>query len=270
MIRTINVLEEVKKEVVPFGNGSIVYTPKKWIGKKVLVVLEEKPLDVKGEVMELLKPFFSEIQGIYLFGSFARKEQTKESDIDLLVISDKKIDLKKKGRFDFLVKTKKEFLDGLKKDSTLFLHQILREAKPVFNKSLLEELKKEKVKPDFNEFFSSTLTAFKNVKELIKAGKKRGKKHLDSNAVVYSLILRLKGLYLLQCYLKNKEFSNKGVKEVIKSHGFKEKKVEEFFGVYRAERDEKKAVHSILLSEAEELFDAAKIEFIKTEEMAKK
>jgi len=37
MLKTINVGESVEKEVVRFGNGSIVYTPKKWIGKKVIV-----------------------------------------------------------------------------------------------------------------------------------------------------------------------------------------------------------------------------------------
>jgi len=270
MIKTINVLEEIEKEVVPFGNGSIVYTPKKWIGKKVLVVLEKKPLDVEGETMEALKPFLSSIQGVFLYGSFARKEQTEKSDVDLLVISDKKLDLKRKGKFDFLVKSREDFVKELKKDSTLFLHQILNEAKPVFNESLLEELKKEEIKPDFKEFFESTLTAFGNVKELIEAERKQGEKYLHSTAVIYSLILRLRGLYLIQCFLKNKEFSNKKFRELIKSYGFENKRVTDFFDVYRAERDEKKVIHSILLSEAEKLFETAKIEFLKTEEMAKK
>lgn len=270
MLKTINVAEEVEKEVMPFGNGSIVYTPKKWIGKRVLVVLEEKPLDVKGEVMEILKPFFSSIQGVFLFGSFARKEETKNSDIDILIISDKKIGLKREGKFDFLVKSKEDFVKELKNDSTLFLHQILREAKPVFNGPLLQELRKEEIKPDFKEFFSSTLTAFKNVKELIEVDKKRNKKYLDSTAVIYSLILRLRGLYLIQCFKRKKEFSNKKFEELIKSYGFGGKIVANFFEVYRAERNEKKVIHSILLSEAEKLFEAAKIEFLRAEEMAKK
>ena len=35
MLKTVDVQESVEKEVVKFGNGSIVYTPKKWIGKKL-------------------------------------------------------------------------------------------------------------------------------------------------------------------------------------------------------------------------------------------
>ncbi len=270
MLKTISVKEEIEKEVVRFGNGSIVYTPKKWIGKKVLVVLEEKPLDIEGETMEILKPYFSGIQGVFLYGSFARKEQTQESDIDLLVISDKKIDLKRKGRFDFLVKSKKDFIEEMKKDSTLFLHQILKEAKPVFNENLLEELKKEEIKPDFKGFFSSTLTAFKNIKDLLEAEKKMNTKYLDSTVVVYSLVLRLRGLYLIQCFKKNKEFSNKKFREMLKGHRFSEKTAEEFLIVYRVERDEKKVSGKILLEDAEKLFETAKIEFLKTEEMAKK
>ncbi|MFH1391076.1 MAG: DUF2080 family transposase-associated protein [Candidatus Diapherotrites archaeon] len=269
MIKSINVAEEIEKEVVAFGNGSIVYTPKKWIGKKVLVVLEEKPLDIEGETMEILKPFLSSIQGIFLYGSFARKEQTEKSDVDLLVISDKKLDLKRKGRFDFLVKSREDFVKEMKKDSALFLHQILNEAKPVLNKSLLEELKKEEIKPDFKEFFDSTLTAFGNIKDLIEAEEKQGKKYLDSTAVIYSLILRLRGLYLIQCFLKNREFSNKKFNELIKSYDFKSEMVANFFDVYRSERDEKKIIQSVLLSETEKLFETAKIEFLKTEKMVK-
>ncbi|MBU2100522.1 DUF2080 family transposase-associated protein [Candidatus Micrarchaeota archaeon] len=269
MIKTFNIREEIEKEVVRFGNGSIVYTPKKWIGKKVSVILEEKPLDIEGEVMEMLKPYFSGIQGIFLYGSFARKEQTENSDVDLLVISDKKIGLKRKGRFDFLVKTKEEFTEALKKDSNLFLHQILQEAKPVFNTPLLEEIKKTETKPDLKEFFEDTLSAFKKSKELIDAHKKNNKKYLDSNVVIYSLILRLRTLFLIQSFKKNKDYSNKRFKESIKKRGFKEKTVESFLGVYRSERDGKKATQKILLSDVEKLFELAKKEFLETEEMVK-
>ncbi|MFH1663981.1 MAG: DUF2080 family transposase-associated protein [archaeon] len=269
MIKTVNVLEEIEKEVVPFGNGSIVYTPKKWIGKKVLVVLEEKPIDVKGEAMEMLKPFLSSIQGVFLFGSFARKEQTEESDVDLLVISDKKIELKRKGRFDFIAKTKEEFFEELKKDSNLFLHQILQEAEPIFNESLLKELRGKKIKPDFREFFNQTLGAFKNTQELLEAERKKGKKYLDSTAVIYSLILRLKTLFLIQCFTEKKGYSNKKFREFIKRNGFKEKTAESFFSVYRAERDGEKTSHKIALENVEKLFETAKIEFLKAEETVK-
>ncbi len=212
MLKTINVREEIEKEVVGFGNGSIVYTPKKWLGKKVLVILEEKPLDINGGVMEMLKPYLSSIEGVFLYGSFARGEQTKGSDVDILVISDKKIGLGKAGQFDFLTKTKEEFIEEMKKDPSLFLRQIVSEAKPIFNESLLRELMQVEIRPDFKEFFDSTLSAFKNTKELLEIDRKRGKKYADSTACIYSLILRLRGLFLIRLFAKNQEFSTKKFK----------------------------------------------------------
>lgn len=270
MLKTISIKESVEKEVVKFGNGSIVYTPKKWIGKRVLVILEEKPLDIEGSVIEILKPYLSSVEGVFLYGSYARNEQTPESDIDILVISDEKINLKKKGNFDFLIKTKDKFVEELEKDPTLFLYQIIKEAKPIFNELLLEELEHIKTKPNFKEFFDGTLGAFKNIKNLMDVDKKRRKTYLNSTACIYSLILRLRGLFLIQCFVKKQTFSNKKFKELIKSHWFKEKTANHFLDIYRAERDDKKIPCKILLTDAEKLFEAAKIEFLKTEKMVKK
>jgi predicted nucleotidyltransferase len=268
MLRTINVREAIEKEVVGFGNGSIVYTPKKWVGKKVLVILEEKPLDIKGETMEILKPYLSSIEGIFLFGSFARNEQNEKSDIDLLVIADKKIGLGKKEKFDFLIKTREQFEKEIRTDSSLFPSQIVSEAKPILNEPLLNELKKVKANPDFKEVFDSTLGAFKKTKELLETN--QDKEYLESNAVIYSLILRLKTLFIIQCRKKNQAFSNKKFKELLKKHELSEQKISAMMEAYQAERDNKKISQKILLADALKLFDAAKIEFLKAEELVKK
>lgn len=269
MFRTINAREVIEKNVVKFGNGSIVYTPKRWIGEKVLVVvLEKKPLEIKEDVIELLKPHFNSIEGAFLYGSFARNEQTSQSDIDVLVIADKKIRLEKKGKFDFLVKTKQEFLEELQKGSSLFLHQIASEAKPIINESLLKELKQAKAKPDFERFFDETLGAFKKTRQLLETNK--NKQFLDSNTAIYSLILRLKSLFIIQCYEKGTEFSNKEFEEFMKKHDFSEKTINDFQEAYQSERDERKTTKKILAADAEKLFETAKIEFLKTEEMVKK
>ncbi len=267
MFKTLNIEEMLEKKVVGFGNGSIVYTPKKWIGKTVLVVLEEKPRNVNEEILDFLKPLMPGIEGVFLFGSFARNEQTKDSDVDVLVIYTKKLEIKKYKNFDFLVKTKEQFTNDLKNDYNLFLHQILNEAKPVSNEALLNELKQIKTAPDFSRFFDETLNAFKNIKELLETDKQRGKKSSDSTASVYSLILRLKTIFLMQCFKEKKAFSNKKFVEFLKNHGFKDKTVNGFLEVYRAERDDKKTGTKILLEDLEKLFEAAKKEFLKTEKM---
>lgn len=269
MFRTLNVREAVEKEVMRFGNGSIVYTPKKWIGEKVLVVLEERPVDIIGGAMEILKPHLGGIEGVFLFGSFVRKEQTEDSDIDVLVIADKKIGLEKKGRFDFLVKTREEFAEEMKSDPTLFLRQLLSEAKPILNESLLKELKQGQSKPDYRQLLENTIGAFKNVQELLQAGKKQGLEYLDSNAVIYSLILRIRGLLVAQSLAKKQPYSNQKLESRLKANGFSEKTIKDLETVYRAERDNKKTGIKIRLADAEKLFETAKKEFIKTEKTVK-
>lgn len=269
MLKSFNVQELVEKKVVPFGNGSIVYTPKKWVGKDVIVVLEEKPLDVRSDALEMLMPFLDKVEGVFLFGSFARNEQENDSDVDILVISSEKISLTKKGRFDFLAKTKVQFLKELKSDKLLFLRNILSEAKPLLNEALLEELRKAQEKPDYKALLDDTVGAFKHVKELLEASKRQGLEILDSNAIVYSLLLRIKGLVIAQCIQKNKPYSKKALFEALESQGFKRKEICCFLEIFKAERDGKKTNAKILLADAERLFEAAKLEFIKTEMLVK-
>ncbi|MDO8625780.1 MAG: DUF2080 family transposase-associated protein [Candidatus Diapherotrites archaeon] len=270
MLKTINIAEQIEKEVMRFGNGSIVYTPKKWIGKKVLVILEEKQLDITAELMEILKPHLANIEGIFLYGSFARNEQTKQSDVDVLVITSKRIYLNKKEKFDFLIKTKENFISELKTDPTLFLHQTVQEARPILNAQLLEELKAVQVRSDLHELLDQTLGAFQNVQRLLEAERKKGNPHLESTACIYSLMLRLRGLLRAQLFLKKKEFSTQKFRKLLQSHGFDEKTIEQFIETYRAEREDLKSPYQIQLSDAEKLFEAAKVEFLKTEAMVKK
>ncbi len=55
----------------------------------------ELSLNIKTPLKNFLKNLPEDIHTIILFGSTSRKEETKESDIDLLVISNKKLDLSK-------------------------------------------------------------------------------------------------------------------------------------------------------------------------------
>ncbi len=258
----------LEKEVVRFGNGSMVHIPKKWLGEKVLVVLEEKQLDIEAEVMDLLKPHLSSVEGIFLYGSFARNEQTENSDVDVLVIADKKLNLGKRGKIDLIASTKEDFIKELKNDSSLFLHRLVSEAKPILNKSMLDELKTIQIKPDFGIFLDDTIGAFKKTKQLLEEN--NDNVFLDSNTAIYSLILRLKGLFSIQCFAKKLVFSNKKFIELAKSHGFDEKTLNELLEAYRSERDGKNPTIKIQKKDAEKLFETAKIEFLKTGELVKK
>ena len=266
MFQTFNVKELVEKQVVAFGNGSIVFTPKKWIGKTVLVVREEKPVDVAGTIMDALKPFLGSVQGVFLFGSFVRGEQHEGSDIDIVVIADKKLALGKKSNVQAVVLTRKSLEKALKDDANLFLHQALKEAKPVLNETLLQELRSLNIAPDVRPFFENTVGAFKKVNALLDL--EQGK-FLESKASMYSLILRLKTLFIIQCHVKKKAFSNKAFTAYLCSLGFSEHTVRGFLAVHKAERDDTQSKEKILLHDAKGLFATVKKECLKTEELVK-
>ncbi|GEM_PF-881898 len=268
MLKTLNVQEIIEKDVVRFGNGSIVYTPKRWIGRRALVILEKKPYDISAEVIELLRPYLGDVEGVFLFGSRARGEQTETSDIDILVIAGRKIGLRNTGTFDFLVKTREGLIGEMKRDPTLFLKQIVSEAKPILNASLLEELREVRAKPEFGKFLADTLGAFRKTREVLHDRGKNGQPAGISTAV-YSLMLRLKTLFLIQCHKKGIGFSNRKFRQMITGHGFSERIADDLIEVYRAERAGKGTAAKIPLSEAEKLFEAAKAEFLKTEGLAR-
>jgi len=108
---------------------------------------------------------------------------------------------------------------------------------------LLNELKKIKAITNFKEVFDSTLGAFKKTKELLETN--QDKEYLESNVVIYSLVLRLKTLFIIQCRKKSQIFSNKKFKELLKKHGFSEQKINALLEVYQAERDDKRARYPV-------------------------
>ena len=128
-------------------------------------------------------------------------------------------------------------------------------------------MQETKANPDFEKYLDETLAAFKKTKEILEANKNND--FLDTTVPIYSLILRLKGLFIIQCHLKKRQFSNKKFKGLLTSYSFSSKTVNNLMEVYRAERDDGKTAVKITVVEAERLFTAAKGEFLKTEKMVK-
>jgi predicted nucleotidyltransferase len=189
--------EQILREVSPVGNGAHVFTPKEWIGEKVVVLRSlENPL--KRRILKVLEPYLENILGVYLYGSYARNEQREDSDIDLLVISNKRFIIKEKG-FEIAVIRKDEIKEDIK-IAPVLIYSALNEAKPIINSELLGELKRN-YKPkagDFRGFIRETKNIIKINKELLSP---------------YSIILRLRSVYIIENVLKGKKYSHKGFKE---------------------------------------------------------
>jgi predicted nucleotidyltransferase len=205
--------EQIIRTAKPFGNGAHVFVPKEWIGEQI-VIIKPKKASLRERVLYVLDKYLDSIIGVYLYGSYARDEQTPESDIDLLVITDKKINIKSEG-FEILSIGEDKFGKAIKIQPIL-MYSILSEGKPIINSKLFESLKsKYKIKiSDFRDFFEDTKRIIKVNEEFLLDEKSL---YLKSEAVIYSLVLRLRGLFLIKSLLKDKKYSNKSFVSWIKS-----------------------------------------------------
>ena len=88
---------ELIKDTIRVGNSAGVLLPKEFLNTQVKIVLQ--PLNIEKDILDILlqEKVLKEVLGVYLVGSYARNEQTIESDIDVLVITDNLDDKIKKG-----------------------------------------------------------------------------------------------------------------------------------------------------------------------------
>ena len=227
------------KIVQKFGNGGHIILPKEYIGRRIKFIAETKTFSqIKSEIIDILGPYLENIWGVYLYGSYARNEQTLQSDIDILVITDKKIKIEHE-EYEILSLTEEEIKKTLETNA-IFILPIIKDAKTIINKSLLEKLTKEKsnIHKSIKWFKDSTKDSIKSTKELIEMDKLDGE-YISSYSVIYSLMLRLRGIYLIKGILNNKNFSNKDFKEWLLKY-ISEKELNNMYEIYQKIRDDKK------------------------------
>ncbi len=242
------VQEQIRKKVVPFGNGSIVYTPKDWIGREVIVTLPRYSL--REEIFNILEPYLPCIQGIYLYGSYARGENEQNSDIDLLVVSNKDFKIKRE-RYEVTVISLEKLKENIRKNPVYML--VIKEAKALLNDHILEELKKiELNKKNLRWLLEDTESILDINREIIEM------EQTDFNGVAYSLVLRLRLVYMIDCLLKNKVYTNKGFRKYAENIGVKS--IKKLLDFYRKSRDNKKITEKIDKKSIEILWLAVKNE----------
>jgi predicted nucleotidyltransferase len=222
------------KNVVEIGNGAAVYVPKEYIGKEVVITLAESLDHIKKRVITALVPHMPNIVGVYLYGSYARGEQERESDVDVCVITAEKDEQIKNVLSDMDTRViTLEALEKTFKEKPLFIIPLLREAQTIMNPSLLQELRTKKI-----EF-----SALKEIGDEIKRTHIIIKQfiELDEEDIaashVYSLIMRIRLCHLIECALNNKPYSNHSVANMLKKQGLTHEEIEEYLGLYRAVRN---------------------------------
>jgi len=239
--------QELIKPIIKVGNSAGVLLPREWLNGKARIELVEKPLDINKEVLQILEPYLEDVVGIYIVGSYARHEETEESDIDILAITQKTEKHIKPGKYDILLIPKEIIEQQLEKDALPILPMLI-EAKPILNKGLLDKYKKaELTKDNLKYHIETTKSALNVVREDIKAAKELNQKVSDASA--YSLILRLRTLYIIEC-IKNQQICTKKkflslVKKITGSLSA--------YNLYRDVKNNKKPGYKLEIKEAEKL-----------------
>jgi len=230
-------VEQITKTVQEIGNGGHIYLPKETVGKRVVITLKEKTIeDIEEEIIDILRPYLKHIQGIYIHGSYARNEQTPESDIDILVITDGKIRIKKKIReYEIISVSEKQIKKTIGYTASLIL-PILKEAKPILNQGLIEKYKKERLnKKNTKWYIETTKSSLELSKEYISLGDKESIPN-----ILYPLIMRLRGLVMIKCSVNDKPYSNKLAEDYLTKKGLSSKKIKEIIRIYMEHREDKK------------------------------
>ena len=241
--------QHLVKKIIKVGNGAGVLLPREWYGGEAKIELIKKPLDIKNDILNILSPHLGSIFGIYLVGSYARSEQKERSDVDVLVITsdiDKRV---KSGKYDLLM-IGKERLHQLLKRNILPLLPMIKEAKAILNSVLIKEYSDVPINFDNLRFHTeTTMSAMGVIKAELDLYKEEGEKFV-SDADAYSLILRIRGIYIVQCLIDGKKYSNRSFIAFAKDIAGSKKAYE----IYLRVKDETKGRGRLLLEEAEKLY----------------
>lgn len=205
---------ELIKNTIRVGNSAGVLLPKEFLNTQVKIVLQ--PLNIEKDILDILneRKLLPKVLGVYLVGSYARGEQTIESDVDVLVITENVGDRISKGKYDLMLVWRGLVDEKMKKDIFPLLPMII-EAKPIINEELLNQYKKTPLtKENIKWHVETTKSAMNVVMEYIEFAKKVGKG--VSDAASYSLILRLRTLYIIDCLKKRKMWTKKEFLNLIK------------------------------------------------------
>lgn len=205
---------ELIKNTIRVGNSAGVLLPKEFLNTQVKIVLQ--PLNIEKDVLDILlkEKVLSNVFGVYLVGSYARNEQTIDSDIDILVITDNLNDKIVSGKYDLML-VSKDLVDEKMEKNIFPLLPMMIEAKPIINKFLLDNYANTPItKNNLKWHIDTTKSAMDVVMEYIKLAEETGKE--VSDAASYSLVLRLRTIYLIDCLKKRKKWTKEEFLGLIK------------------------------------------------------
>lgn len=256
------------KKAIKAGNSSAVILPRSWLNKNVRVELVKKtPEIILSDVIEIIKKYIDlkEIIGIYLTGSYARGEEEQNSDIDILVITssiDK--EMVNEGIYNILI-ISEELLEQKLNQDLLPIGQMIKESKPLLNSGYLDSINLAVTRNNIRWYLDTTQDKLNLVKEIINKIKKTNKK-IVSDKIAYTLILRIRTLYIIKKLIKNEDYSKKDFIKLIKSISRGTGSYEGYLSV----KNNFKEKNEISLEEIEKLYEYLKNQLSEIKTLVKK
>ena len=242
---------EIKK-TVKAGNSSAVILPRAWLNQEVRVeLLKKNPETILLDVINTAKKHIElkKIIGIYLVGSYARGEESKDSDIDVMVISSN-IDREMihEGFYNILI-VSEELLNQKLKQNLFPVGQMIKEAKPLINSSYLNLIEVKVTKKNVKWFIDTTREKLKLIRKFLKKTDEK-----TDNRIIYTLVLRIRTLFIIQKLVNNQNYSKKDFINLINRISKSDNPYERYLASKNNLKDESK----LKIDEAERLYEYLK------------
>ncbi len=248
--------EEIVKSVVKVGNSAGVILPREMLNSLVKIEVIRRPLNIYKDIFEILQEYMEDIQGIYVTGSYARGEQTKTSDVDVLVITNATKKKIVQGKYSIILVPKLNIEEILKKNAFPLL-PMLKEAKILMNKEAVLSLNMRLTRTNLKWYFETSESALEVNASAIGLAKENNEKCDD--AIAYSLVLNLRSAYILHCLIKDSLWSNRELKKIITVVSGS---LTAYKGYLRVKEDKRKK-EELSVEEADRLYDYIKTELEK-------
>jgi predicted nucleotidyltransferase len=194
---------EIVKNTIRLGNSSAVILPNTWKYKKVRIQLVEEL--IVQDLLEILlnRDLLKEVIGVYLVGSYARGEESEDSDVDILIVTDSVNKQIKEGSYEMILVSVGKFEERFGK--SLYLSSMVRESKTLINDSFIRESREMKIDIPVKKYVREIKSVIRFNEDNLDWDKEMNSKVLDG--VVYSLVLRFRELYLIDCIINKKDYS---------------------------------------------------------------
>lgn len=206
-------MEQLIKPIVRVGNSAGVILPKEWLHHEARIEIIIKTPDIF-EILKQEKVPLEKVKGIYIVGSYARGEETKESDYDILIITQDINSKIQKLNSEIILISEENLKDSLTKN-ILPLLPMLKESKPILNSTLIDSYKKTLPNSkNLKWHLETTISAIKIIEQTLSIDQEISEK--TSNSLAYPIILRLREAYIVDCLIKDKKWTTKELTSLIK------------------------------------------------------